>query len=153
MLAMLQPHGLTYTEGLHVNLVSGLGNVPPCKADVKGPGGVANCQTCLQGGNHYGRFQRKMAVNKQWNKQKPDDWHGSTHHKHREVLYDLLKLDENIEKMVAGHFEPDPEPQDKKMESPMMNPQTGIAVATQDRIIFVAKGIFSKARMRSFIAT
>ena len=90
-------------------------------------------------------FMRKMAVNKQWNKQKPDDWHGSTHHKHREVLYDLLKLDESIEKMVAGHFGPDPEPQDKKMESPMMNPQTGIAVATQDRIIFVAKGIFSKA--------
>ena len=88
--------------------------------------------------------QRKKVLDKQWKQRKPKEWHGSTHERHREVLYELLEADEDIEQLIGCHFGPDPLPQKEGIESSPMDPQNGIAVATQSRIVCVAKGVFSK---------
>ena len=89
--------------------------------------------------------RRKKIWDQQWKKRKPDEWHGLTHQRHREALYEVLGLDEDIEQLISGHFGPDPRPQLEGIQSSPLNPQSGIAVATQNRLIFVAKGMFSKA--------
>ena len=89
--------------------------------------------------------ERKKIWDQQWKKRKPKDWDGMTHQRHREVLYGLLGPDEDIEQLVSGHFGPDPEPEQNDIQVAPLDPQTGIAVATQDRVIFVAKGMFAEA--------
>ena len=88
--------------------------------------------------------KRKKVLDQQWKKLKPEEWHGATHQRHREVLYEILGPFEDIEQLLAGHFGPDPQPQSEGIEVSPMDPQSGIAVATQSRVIFVAKGVFSK---------
>ena len=56
-----------------------------------------------------------------------------------------MEPDEDIEQLISGHFGPDPRPQMAGIQSSPLNPQSGIAVATQNRLIFAAKGMFSKA--------
>ena len=87
----------------------------------------------------------KKELDKQWNKRKPEEWHGLTHQRHREALYEILEPDEDIEQLISGHFGPDPRPQLEGIQSSPLDPQSGIAVATQNRLIFAAKGMFSKA--------
>ena len=89
--------------------------------------------------------QRKKVWDQQWKNRKPEEWHGLTHQRHREALYELLEPDEDIEQLISGHFGPDPRPQLEGIQSSPLDPQSGIAVATQKRLIFVAKGVFSKA--------
>ena len=89
--------------------------------------------------------QRKKVLDKQWNKRKPDAWNSLTHQRHREALYEILEPDEDIEQLISCHFGPDPQPQLEGIQSSPLNPQSGIAVATQNRLIFAAKGMFSKA--------
>ena len=42
-------------EGLYVSLLSGLGIMPPCMADVHGPGGCSKLPNLLARGYQHGR--------------------------------------------------------------------------------------------------
>ena len=85
--------------------------------------------------------KRKKIWDQQWKNRKPKEWHSLMHQRHREVL---LGPDEDIEQLISCHFGSDPHPLSGGIPSSPVPAQLSIAVATQNRIICVAKGIFSK---------
>ena len=87
---------------------------------------------------------RKKIWDQQWKNRKPKEWHSLMHQRLREVLFGLLGPDEDIEQLISCHFGSDPHPLSGGIPSSPVSAQLGIAVATQNRIICVAKGIFSK---------
>ena len=80
---------------------------------------------------------KKQRIDVRWNALKPSPW-DNRHSGERQMLYDILDAEEDIERLIGGTFRADTDRYHK---------HAGVAVATSKRVIFLDKGVFGSTEV------
>jgi hypothetical protein len=83
--------------------------------------------------------QNVRKIDARWNAIKPKKWRENFHGGERQMLYDILDDDEDIDNLIGGTF---------KANTDRFHPHQGIAVATSKRVVCLAKGLFGSGEVK-----
>ena len=90
-------------------------------------------------------MNKSARIDEQWHAVRPEGWgtwgrDEKMHSGEREMLYELLANDENIEALVGGTYR-------AEQDTNRVGKHNGVAVATDKRVIFVDKGVFGSTEV------
>ena len=81
---------------------------------------------------------RRQKIDDQWFAAKPSTQSNKMHSGERRMLYDILDAEERVESMVGGTF---------RQDTHRLHKHTGVAVATNKRVIFLDHGILGSTEV------
>ena len=82
---------------------------------------------------------RRQKIDDQWQRAKPGQMGAKAHSGERKMLYGILDADEKIVKLIAGTM---------RADTARTAKHTGVAVATNKRVIFVDRGILGSTEVQ-----